>query len=106
MLVVASALLVVKPVLFGVYDATIVGSSASLNVTVAVAIPFITSACAIVSLFLVNVIVPSLIGFSSMSFTVAVSSTGLFVIIVSGMFIVVVVSVGGIVMFIVCVVSE
>jgi hypothetical protein len=84
----------------------IVASSSCVNVTVAVATPSITLACDIASFPCVNVIVPPLIGVPSIVVTFAVMVVGVFVIIVSGTVSVVVVSVGGIVMFIVCVVSE
>jgi len=93
MLVVASALLVDKPVLSGVYDATIVASPSWVNVVVAVATPSVTVALVITSFPRVNRIVPPVIGFPSLVVTVAVSSTGVFVIIVSGTSIVVVVSI-------------
>ena len=64
-----------------------------MNVTVAVATPSITSACAIASFPCVNVIVPPLIGVPSIVVTFAVMVVGVFVIIVSGISIVVVVSI-------------
>ena len=64
-----------------------------MNVCVAVAIPSVTVACAIASFPMVNVTVPPLIGVPSAVVTVAVSSTGVFMIMVSGTASVVVVSI-------------
>ncbi|MBR3213981.1 MAG: hypothetical protein IKF79_05645 [Methanosphaera sp.] len=64
-----------------------------MNVCVAVAIPSVTVACAIASFPMVNVTVPPLIGVPSVVVTVAVSSTGVFMIMVSGIASVVVVSI-------------
>lgn len=94
MLVVASSLLVDKPLLSGVYDATIVVSSSWVNVAVVVAVPFVTVAVAITSFPMVNVIVPPFIGFSSLIVTVAVIVVGVFITDISGTSIVVMVSIG------------